>query len=132
MWKAGKWIASVQNEDGGWGESCASYNEGRFVPAPSTPSQTAWALLGLIAAGQGDTEALVRGVRHLVDTQKPDGTWDEHLATGTGFPNVFYLRYTLYRNYFPLLALTQARRAIEEAERALRLVQDAAPSHPLR
>jgi hypothetical protein len=102
------------------------------VPAPSTPSQTAWALLGLIAAGQGDTEALVRGVRHLVDTQKPDGTWDERLATGTGFPNVFYLRYTLYRDYFPLLALTQARRAIEEAERALRLVQDAAPSHPLR
>ena len=132
VWKAGKWIVSVQNEDGGWGESCASYNEGRFVPAPSTPSQTAWALLGLIAAGQGDTEALTRGVRHLVDTQKPDGTWDEHLATGTGFPNVFYLRYTLYRNYFPLFALTQARRAIEEAERALRLVQDAAPSHPLR
>jgi squalene-hopene/tetraprenyl-beta-curcumene cyclase len=122
----------VQHEDGGWGESCASYNEGRFVPAPSTPSQTAWALLGLIAAGQGDTEALTRGVRHLVDTQKPDGTWDENLATGTGFPNVFYLRYTLYRNYFPLLALTQARRAIEEAERALRLVQDAAPLHPLR
>jgi squalene-hopene/tetraprenyl-beta-curcumene cyclase len=132
VWKAGKWIASVQNEDGGWGESCASYNEGRFVPAPSTPSQTAWALLGLIAAGQGDTEALARGVRHLVDSQKPDGTWDEHLATGTGFPNVFYLRYTLYRNYFPLLALTQARRAIDEAERALRLVQDATPSHPLR
>src|SRR5713101_1922528 len=132
VWKAGKWIVSVQHEDGGWGESCASYNEGRFVPAPSTPSQTAWALLGLIAAGQGDTEALTRGVRHLVDTQKPDGTWDEHLATGTGFPNVFYLRYTLYRNYFPLLALTQARRAIEEAERALRLVQDAAPLHPLR
>ena len=75
MWKAGKWIASVQNEDGGWGESCASYNEGHFVPAPSTPSQTAWALLGLVAAGQGDTEVLVRGVRHLIDTQKPDGTW---------------------------------------------------------
>jgi squalene-hopene/tetraprenyl-beta-curcumene cyclase len=132
MWKAGKWIASVQNEDGGWGESCASYREERFVPAPSTPSQTAWALLGLIAAGQGDTEALARGVRYLVDTQKPDGTWDEDLATGTGFPNVFYLRYTLYRDYFPLLALTHARRAIEEAERALRLVQDTAPSHPLR
>ena len=100
MWKAGKWIASVQNEDGGWGESCASYNEGHFVPAPSTPSQTAWALLGLVAAGQGDTEVLARGVRHLIDTQKPDGTWDESLATGTGFPNVFYLRYTLYRGTF--------------------------------
>jgi squalene-hopene/tetraprenyl-beta-curcumene cyclase len=132
MWKAGKWIVSVQNEDGGWGESCASYNEGRFVPAPSTPSQTAWALLGLVAAGQGETEALARGVRHLVDTQKADGTWDESLATGTGFPNVFYLRYTLYRNYFPLLALTHARRALEEAERSLRLVQEPEPSRPIR
>jgi squalene-hopene/tetraprenyl-beta-curcumene cyclase len=132
VWKAGKWIVSVQNEDGGWGESCASYNEGRFVPAPSTPSQTAWALLGLVAAGQGDTEALARGVRYLVDTQKPDGTWDESLATGTGFPNVFYLRYTLYRNYFPLLALSQARRAIEEAARSLRLVQESEPSRPMR
>jgi squalene-hopene/tetraprenyl-beta-curcumene cyclase len=132
VWKAGKWIASVQNEDGGWGESCASYSEARFVRAPSTPSQTAWALLGLVAAGQGDTEALVRGVRYLVDTQKPDGTWDESLATGTGFPNVFYLRYTLYRNYFPLLALTQARRAIDDAARSLRLVRDSEPSRPLR
>jgi len=132
VWKAGKWIVSVQNGDGGWGESCASYHEGHFVPAPSTPSQTAWALLGLVAAGQGDGEALARGVRYLVDTQKPDGTWDETLATGTGFPNVFYLRYTLYRNYFPLLALAQARRAIEDAARTLRLVQESEPSRPLR
>ena len=102
------------------------------MPAPSTPSQTAWALLGLVAAGQGETEALARGVRHLVDTQKADGTWDESLATGTGFPNVFYLRYTLYRNYFPLLALTHARRALEEAERSLRLVQESEPSRPIR
>jgi squalene-hopene/tetraprenyl-beta-curcumene cyclase len=132
VWKAGKWIVSVQNEDGGWGESCAGYHEGHFVPAPSTPSQTAWALLGLVAAGQGDGEALARGVRYLVDTQRPDGTWDETLATGTGFPNVFYLRYTLYRNYFPLLALAQARRAIEDAARTLRLVQESEPSRPLR
>jgi len=61
-----------------------------------------------------------------------DGTWDESLATGTGFPNVFYLRYTLYRNYFPLLALTHARRALEEAERSLRLVQETEPSRPIR
>ena len=132
VWRAGKWILSVQNEDGGWGESCASYNEGRFVPAPSTPSQTAWALLGLVAAGLGDTEALTHGVRHLVDSQKPDGTWDESLATGTGFPNVFYLRYTLYRNYFPLLALSQARRALDEAARSLRLVQESGPPGPIR
>ena len=132
VWKAGKWIASVQNGDGGWGESCASYHEACFVRAPSTPSQTAWALLGLVAAGQGDTDAVLRGARHLIATQKPDGTWDETLATGTGFPNVFYLRYTLYRNYFPLLALTYARRAIEDAARSLRLVQEVGPSRPLR
>ena len=79
-----------------------------------------------------ETEALGRGVQHLVDTQKADGDWDETLATGTGFPNVFYLRYTLYRNYFPLLALTHARRALDEAERALRLVQESEPSRPIR
>jgi squalene-hopene/tetraprenyl-beta-curcumene cyclase len=127
MFQAGRWIASVQNADGGWGESCASYAEGKFVPAPSTPSQTAWALLGLIAAGQGDGENLIRGVQYLVETQKPDGTWDESLATGTGFPGVFYLRYTLYRNYFPLLALSQARRALEAAARGPRVVREAAP-----
>jgi len=124
MFQAGRWLASVQNADGGWGESCASYGEGQFVPASSTPSQTAWGLLGLIAAGQGDGDALIRGVRYLIDTQNADGTWDESLATGTGFPSVFYLRYTLYRNYFPLLALAQARRVLEASARSLRLVRE--------
>jgi squalene-hopene/tetraprenyl-beta-curcumene cyclase len=124
IWKSGRWIASVQNADGGWGESCASYGEGRFVPAPSTPSQTAWALLGLIAAGQAESESLIRGARHLIDTQRADGTWDETLATGTGFPGVFYLRYTLYRNYFPLLALAKVRTALEGATRTLRFVRE--------
>ena len=124
IWKAGRWIASVQNVDGGWGESCASYGEGRFVPAPSTPSQTAWALLGLIAAGQAESESLARGARHLMSTQRADGTWDETLATGTGFPGVFYLRYTLYRNYFPLLALAQVRRALDSATRTRRFVRE--------
>jgi squalene-hopene/tetraprenyl-beta-curcumene cyclase len=124
MFQAGRWLASVQNVDGGWGEGCESYSEGHFVPAPSTPSQTAWGLLGLIAAGQGDGEGLIRGVRYLIDTQKADGTWDESLATGTGFPGVFYLRYTLYRNYFPLLALAQARRTLEASARSLRLVRE--------
>ncbi|HZV94548.1 MAG TPA: squalene--hopene cyclase [Candidatus Nitrosocosmicus sp.] len=124
IWKSGRWIASVQNADGGWGESCASYGEGRFVPAPSTPSQTAWALLGLIAAGQAESESLIRGARHLIDTQRADGTWDETLATGTGFPGVFYLRYTLYRNYFPLLALVKVRAALEGATRTLRFVRE--------
>ncbi|HKZ06081.1 MAG TPA: squalene--hopene cyclase [Methylomirabilota bacterium] len=129
MFRAGRWLTSVQNADGGWGESCASYTEGHFVPAPSTPSQTAWGLLGLIAVGQGEGEALARGVRYLIETQKADGTWDETLATGTGFPGVFYLRYTLYRNYFPLLALSQARRALEDAARGLRLVRERPPAH---
>jgi squalene-hopene/tetraprenyl-beta-curcumene cyclase len=95
----------VQNQDGGWGESCAGYQAKHFVEAPSTPSQTAWALLGLVAAGDGESAAARRGVRYLLDTQLPDGTWEEHLATGTGFPGVFFLSYHLYRQYFPLLAL---------------------------
>ncbi len=111
--RAARWVASVQNPDGGWGESCAGYNRNRFVPAPSTPSQTAWALLALLAANSSYHDALARGIHFLSSTQKPDGTWDEDLATGTGFPRVFYLTYTLYRNYFPLLALTSARRALE-------------------
>jgi squalene-hopene/tetraprenyl-beta-curcumene cyclase len=109
--KAAQWIASVQNPDGGWGESCASYVHDRYVAAPSTPSQTAWGILGLLAAGDVSSGALERGLKHLLDTQRVDGEWDESLATGTGFPNVFYLRYTLYRNYFPLIALTEAKLA---------------------
>ena len=70
------------------------------------PSQTAWALLGLHAAGDSTSAAVQRGVEHLVSTQRPDGTWDEPLFTGTGFPNVFYLQYDLYGDYFPLLALS--------------------------
>ncbi len=103
--KAAQWIQSVQHADGGWGESCQSYVSGRYETAPSTPSQTAWALLGLEAAGQKGCRAAARGVAHLIETQKDDGSWPEELATGTGFPNVFYMRYTLYRHYFPMLAL---------------------------
>src|SRR5258707_14015513 len=76
--------------------------------ASSTPSQTAWGILGLLAGGHGRSTAVQRGVAHLLETQRADGEWDESLATGTGFPNVFYLRFTLYRNYFPLLALVKA------------------------
>jgi squalene cyclase len=103
------WIVAIQNHDGGWGESCASYLKDQFVGGPSTPSQTAWGILGLLAGGHGGPAALQRGLAHLIETQRADGEWDESLATGTGFPNVFYLRFTLYRNYFPLLALVQAR-----------------------
>ena len=72
--------------------------------AASTPSQTAWALLGLSAAGDRGSETVRRGVNWLLERQKEDGTWDEESATGTGFPNVFYLNYHLYRHYFPILA----------------------------
>jgi squalene-hopene/tetraprenyl-beta-curcumene cyclase len=104
--RAGEWLRSIQNADGGWGESCESYERNSFVPAESTASQTAWAILGLVAGGDTTSESLRRGVEFLVSTQKPDGTWNEELATGTGFPRVFYLTYHLYRQSFPVLALS--------------------------
>ncbi|MBI4893531.1 MAG: squalene--hopene cyclase [Acidobacteria bacterium] len=110
--KGARWLAAVQNPDGGWGESCESYVHGHFVAAHSTPSQTAWGILGLLAAGEVNSDAVRRGIEYLIQTQRPDGTWAEDLATGTGFPNVFYLQYTLYRNYFPMIALNQARKAL--------------------
>jgi squalene-hopene/tetraprenyl-beta-curcumene cyclase len=105
--RAGEWLRSIQNPDGGWGESCRSYDERTYVPAPSTPSQTAWALLGLLAAGDSSSESVLRGVKFLVHTMTSAGTWTEDLATGTGFPRVFYLCYHLYRQSFPVLALAE-------------------------
>ncbi len=107
--KGAAWLRDTQNRDGGWGESCASYAKGQFVPAASTPSQTAWALLGLTAAGDGGSPAARRGVDFLLSQQTGEGAWNESLATGTGFPNVFYLNYHLYRHYFPLMALAAVR-----------------------
>lgn len=104
--RAGEWLRAIQNADGGWGESCASYDNDSFTPAHSTPSQTAWAILGLIAGGDTNSISIQKGIEYLVETQRIDGAWDEDLATGTGFPRVFYLCYHLYRNSFPLLALT--------------------------
>ncbi len=103
--RGGEWLRSVQNADGGWGESCASYDNGTFTPARSTPSQTAWAILGLIAGGDLESRSVRQGIEYLVATQLPEGGWDEKLATGSGFPGVFYLNYGLYKDYFPLLAL---------------------------
>jgi squalene-hopene/tetraprenyl-beta-curcumene cyclase len=103
--RAGEWLRSVQNPDGGWGESCASYERNSFVGATSTPSQTAWAILGLLASGDETSSSLRAGVEYLERTQQDDGLWRETLATGTGFPKVFYLNYHLYRNSFPVLAL---------------------------
>ncbi|MBI3548357.1 MAG: squalene--hopene cyclase [Elusimicrobia bacterium] len=110
--KAAEWLKSVQLPDGGWGETCLTYNDpSKKGTGPATPSQTAWAVMGLMAAGLGSDPAVLRGIEYLISTQRPDGTWDETEFTGTGFPKVFYLEYTMYRNYFPLLALGQYRAA---------------------
>jgi squalene-hopene/tetraprenyl-beta-curcumene cyclase len=81
----------------------------------STPSQTAWALLGLAAAGDVSSASVLRGADFLTATQRPDGRWAEELTTGTGFPNVFYISFGLYMDYFPLLALTTALRSVPRA-----------------
>jgi squalene-hopene/tetraprenyl-beta-curcumene cyclase len=109
--RAGEWLRSVQNADGGWGESCASYDQQTFVAAPSAPSQTAWAILGLLAGGDTNSHSVQKGIEYLIETQKADGGWDESLSTGTGFPRVFYLQYHLYRNSFPVLALASYLKA---------------------
>ncbi|MGH9662275.1 MAG: squalene--hopene cyclase, partial [Bryobacteraceae bacterium] len=113
--RAGEWLRSIQNADGGWGESCASYDQGSFAAGPSTPSQTAWAVLGLLAGGDTTSHSVRRGVERLAETQRADGGWDEKPATGTGFPKVFYLNYHLYRVYFPLLALAEFSRIKDES-----------------
>ena len=137
--RAVRWLSERQNADGGWGETCASYVEiearGR---GESTPSQTAWALLGLIAAGRADSKAASRGAHFLVDRQRSDGAWDEESFTGCGFPGYgigeehgarivegrelsagFMIRYHLYRNCFPLLALGRYRAALRGTARAI-------------
>jgi squalene-hopene/tetraprenyl-beta-curcumene cyclase len=102
-----EWLRMVQNSDGGWGETCGSYDDPstRGI-GPSTPSQTAWAVMGLLAAGDTRSESVQRGILYLLETHRPDGHWDEDQYTGTGFPRVFYLAYHLYRDYFPLIALS--------------------------
>ena len=106
--RGANWLLSHQHACGGWGESANSYEQPELRgQGPVTASQTAWALLGLMAAGLADHKAVERGIYYLLDTQRPDGAWDELEFTGTGFPRVFYLRYHYYPIYFPLLALSQ-------------------------
>jgi len=100
------WIEQRQNADGGWGETLASYEDETLAGrGESIPSQTAWALLGLFAAGRVEGQAVEQGIRYLIDTQTADGSWEDPLWNGTGFPRVFYLKYHLYAKYFPLWAL---------------------------
>jgi squalene-hopene/tetraprenyl-beta-curcumene cyclase len=105
------WLVKIQNPDGGWGEDCDSYklDYKGYEPAPSTASQTAWALLGLMAAGEVDNPAVARGVAWLERNQAPDGLWPQEHYTGGGFPRVFYLRYHGYPKYFPLWAAARYR-----------------------
>ncbi|MFF4871333.1 squalene--hopene cyclase [Streptomyces sp. NPDC090109] len=104
--RAVAWLGSVQNEDGGWGEDLRSYDDEQWVGrGASTASQTAWALIALLAAGERETEPVRRGVAWLAATQLPDGSWDEPYFTGTGFPWDFSINYHLYRQVFPLTAL---------------------------
>lgn len=117
--RAVNWLKNVQNPDGGWGESCASYESSRKYKAegPSTASQTAWALLGLVQSGDHNAVEVRRGVDFLLDSQREDGSWDEPWFTGTGFPQVFYLRYHLYCHYFPLWALGRYRQQTDKLSR---------------
>jgi squalene-hopene/tetraprenyl-beta-curcumene cyclase len=109
--RAGEWLRSIQNADGGWGESCAGYAQNTYVPAASAPSQTAWAILGLLASGDTISGSVQQGVEYLTETQRNDGGWNEELSTGTGFPGVFYLQYHYYRHSFPVLALSSYLKA---------------------
>jgi squalene-hopene/tetraprenyl-beta-curcumene cyclase len=110
--QATAWLVSCQSPDGGWGETCASYDDPKLKgKGSSTASQTAWAIIGLLSAGEAmgtyAQEALDRGIKYLLATQKLDGTWNEDYFTGTGFPGHFYLKYHLYQQHFPLTALSR-------------------------
>ncbi len=107
-----RWFAERQNDDGGWGELQSSYDDPSLMGiGPSTPSQTAWALLTLIELGEASSETVARGVSYLLSRQHDDGSWFDDTWTATGFPRVFYLRYHLYATYFPLWALAAYRNA---------------------
>ncbi len=123
--QAVEWLRMMQNPDGGWGERCDSYDDPNVKGVgPSTASQTAWAVMGLLAASDTRSDSLQRGIAYLLKTQQRDGSWDELLYTGTGFPRVFYLMYYMYRQYFPLLALTvYAKAAVASQEEQLRIVR---------
>jgi squalene-hopene/tetraprenyl-beta-curcumene cyclase len=108
--RAISWLKERQNPDGGWGEDCLSYwDQSKAGKGDSTPSQTAWAVLGLLAGEDELSPAVLRGVQYLLTLQEIAGSWPEDLFTGAGFPRHFYLRYYGYRNYFPLMALGQFR-----------------------
>jgi len=112
--QARDWLENVQHEDGGWGERCNTYDDPVYKgQGPSTASQTAWAVMGLLAFDDPTRPSLGRGLEYLARTQNADGSWTEDEVTGTGFPKVFYLKYDMYRNAWPLLALATYRKVLE-------------------
>ena len=120
--RAVEWLKGFQRADGGWGECCSTYwDERRRAVKSSTPSQTAWALLGLMAAGEVESEAAARGVAYLETAPRHGAKWDEALYTGIGFPRVFYLRYDGYSAYFPLWALARYRNLMDSNDRRVAL-----------
>ena len=131
--RAVAWLESVQQPSGAWGETCQSYDDPSLKgTGEPTPSQTAWATLGLIAAGRARSEAVRRGIDYLIQAQLPDGSWEELPYTGTGFPRVFYLRYHYYRVYFPLMAVARYKAAIaRELDQAPAALASRIPAQPL-
>jgi squalene-hopene/tetraprenyl-beta-curcumene cyclase len=114
--KGRDWLESVQHDDGGWGERCNTYEDPVFKgQGPSTASQTAWAVMGLCAFDDPNRKSIQRGIEHLIRTQNPDGSWTELETTGTGFPKVFYLKYDMYRNAWPLLALATYKKILVQS-----------------
>jgi squalene-hopene/tetraprenyl-beta-curcumene cyclase len=120
--RAVEWLKGVQQAGGGWGESCRSYDDPAYAGVGTpTASQTAWALLGLLAAGEVESDHVAAGIDYLLATQGDDGGWQEEQFTGTGFPKVFYLKYHMYSLYFPLMALARYARAVGAAARGPRV-----------
>ncbi len=111
--QAAEWLRMMQNPDGGWGESCESYDNSILRgQGPSTASQTAWAVMGLLAANDLRSDSVTRGIAYLLEGQQADGSWKDGWYTGTGFPRVFYLKYHMYAEYFPLIALATYERRL--------------------
>ena len=118
--RARYWLESVQHSDGGWGERCNTYDDPVFKgQGPTTATQTAWAVMGLCAFDDPDRQSIKRGIDYLIRTQNSDGSWTEHETTGTGFPRVFYLKYDMYRNSWPLLALATYAKLLNRDEKAV-------------
>jgi squalene-hopene/tetraprenyl-beta-curcumene cyclase len=127
--RATQWIVSMQNADGGWGESCHSYADESFAGiGTSTPSQTAWAVMTLQWSGLGTHAAAQRGLDFLRARQRTDGTWDEPYFTGTGFPRDFYLNYHMYRHLFPTMALAMDRAAFGTSEAGAHFTRQQVPA----